>query len=830
MRSNLFAGFHAVALRLVAVGIAVLVIRDVAPGQGAPGEVPDPMGLREVNDLLDRYLEVGPSERLVVEAIHDDYLADFARIRDDEIAEFLEFGRVLRAPAGRAATNFMPSLDALKAYVESWRTAVLLVHRLDDRFFASLSASLGDDPTAGVERARLVRRRRANASSAMGGGILPDSGLDEAFWLIEPTVAEVAAVDDVLRGLEMAAPRLVESIAERSVEAVLEVAQQLSEAGYGDLSDEDMNGDGASSPDRERVQAMMEVISRVYAESMGKVLESREKLADREVDAARSLRGRLDPDRWVLVKRRWASRSFPEAGIQDSPFRPNVPRIARKVVELLTPESDDGAAVEEILTGWYRNDDMITDRMIEAGRATVRAMLEGMLSMGESGFEDSVLPLVESRTALGQRTIESLLVLLPEDLRTKLLAGEAIPVDTEESLRRIPGEGVVVAADAIPHEHPPSGPIEGSSQAVNPISIDELGTMLEILRLDEASRNIARSLHVDYLDDWSKGVTPILDRAAARTLWADGEAFGIEALAQCDDHRAAVGTAIELDDRLFADFAVAFGTAIPDHGLDAVRLQRIFDRSLASRPLRSEFLTSGPEPVEASPFEIIASLHFDPATRAIAEAALLPATAEILAAYDGIDLIRLAQARQEIVDSVDLNNAELDYEAFIQARFNRRILANAESDRRRLKTETALIEVVLPALAHRPVLELRMEMLDRALPIQRESASLDVVRRTLRLPELDSARMGRIEAVLLEHLVEEQKLIDRLQVLRLEMWRMPDVVAIEGGVRSTFDAEQARGQEIGKIVFRRNELRERLRQRVLATLSPEQVARVTGGG
>ena len=49
---------------------------------------------------------------------------------------------------------------------------------------------------------------------------------------------------------------------------------------------------------------------------------------------------------------------------------------------------------------------------------------------------------------------------------------------------------------------------------------------------------------------------------------------------------------------------------------------------------------------------------------------------------------------------------------------------------------------------------------------------------------------------------------------------------IEGGVSTRYDGEQAVQQELGKLVFQRDELRERLRKRVLSTLSDEQRRRI----
>ena len=96
--------------RLLVIAVALLGIRTAAFGQGASGEVPDPLGLRATGELFDRYLELEDSDWLLIEAIHDDYLADFETLRNGPIADFLKVGRELRA----SNTGMMPSLKQLE--------------------------------------------------------------------------------------------------------------------------------------------------------------------------------------------------------------------------------------------------------------------------------------------------------------------------------------------------------------------------------------------------------------------------------------------------------------------------------------------------------------------------------------------------------------------------------------------------------------------------------------------------------------------------------------------------------------------------------------------
>jgi hypothetical protein len=97
-----------------------------------------------------------------------------------------------------------------------------------------------------------------------------------------------------------------------------------------------------------------------------------------------------------------------------------------------------------------------------------------------------------------------------------------------------------------------------------------------------------------------------------------------------------------------------------------------------------------------------------------------------------------------------------------------------------------------------------------------------IVRGALRLSALESGQIDTLATILREHLERELDLVARARTLRLESSRMPEIVEIEGGVSTRYGAEQAVAQELGKLVFQRDELRERLRNRVLSTLSDEQ--------
>lgn len=806
--------------RLLVIAVALLGIRTAAFGQGASGEVPDPLGLRATGELFDRYLELEDSDWLLIEAIHDDYLADFETLRNGPIADFLKVGRELRA----SNTGMMPSLKQLEGYFDGWRSVVGSVHRLDERFFASVTATLGEEAVEGVERARLVRRRQADAASVMGGLSLRDTSLDDVFWSMTPAAEEVAAVDDVLRGLESSTPRLVRAVAVGTVESILEVARRLDRAGYGGVTEADMN-------DGDRGREIMAAVSEAYAGAMSEIYDARVKLMDREIAAARLFRDRLEPARWRKIKRRWATRSFPEARIDFGigGDGPGVEKLAAEVRALLPENSRDRVIVDEILSVWYRNDDRLTDQMIVLGRDIMRVLFEQAGVQNGPALEDELEAAARSRQALRVKTNESLIALLPEASREAVmsdLAGREALGDAERDGSRAGVAGVGVGIDDAGLEAGPGG---STFRIVNPVTADELEFMLDILALEAVDRDVARSLHVDYLDAWTGEVTPILEVAAARTPYDDGDAFGKEALLQNDEYLAAVQATRRLDERLFDDFAAAFGTSITPEGPQAVRLQRIFDRAVDVEPLSAtgRFATSAPE---ASPFEIIDGMDFDPTTRANAIAALLPEVPGLLEVYSGVDADRIDVARQDILDSVAFDEKKIDYVDFTTSVNRRALRILGDRERRRTRIEAAMLEAVVPALESRSSIELEFEVADRGMYARGGDRTTGVVRRALRLPDLEPEQIDTLATILREHLERELDLVARARTFRLESSRLPEIVEIDGGVSTRYDGEQAVQQELGKLVFQRDELRERLRKRVRSTLSEEQRRRIDANG
>ena len=96
---------------------ATVSMNRISYGQGTNGMLPDPIGLRESQILLQRYAQLRPDQLPILEAVHNDYLQKFKVLREGPIKKYLEFmsqmsaeqmGAVGRGPDGcKSQENFL---------------------------------------------------------------------------------------------------------------------------------------------------------------------------------------------------------------------------------------------------------------------------------------------------------------------------------------------------------------------------------------------------------------------------------------------------------------------------------------------------------------------------------------------------------------------------------------------------------------------------------------------------------------------------------------------------------------------------------------------------
>ena len=797
--------------------VACLPWEAPASAQGTAGSVPDPIGLRDLTSRTALYTTLRPEDRVAIQRAHDAYLESFARLRDDEIDSFLS----LMDELSGGMSGRMPDLASVDRMLESWEDVRDRVGVLDARLFETIGGSLDDRGRDAVDRLRKVRdRERFLASTGMMAGRFT-AGIDRVFWSMDPSAEEIAAVDEVLRAYESAMPRLAEELADASVGSIRRITAGMIEAGLGDLTAERMM-------DPEDVERIMAVVDTVMAAAAGPTLEAQEALEDRELVAWRGLRSRLSPARGHRLKRLWAAEAFPSSGLawqNDGSIA--VPRMADLVRDAIGEDVEASIVLDRLLEEWYRSDDQITDRLLEASRLLMRGSLGASFDAGEG--QRLQAEAVEDRTRLARATRDRMLELVPTaderaDLRQRIddlpgsfvQAGRIVPI---ESRRGSDEDADVEAVPRTPYLEP----------LADPITTADLEVLAVIAGVDETSRPILEALHDDYLEAWSSRVVPLAKQATAVPVWNDPEGMPTRwALIE-----EAVRTALALDEDLVASLEAALGDEDTDSRFDAVRVQRGFDRNaaIADRQSRSGF---GMTPaVAGSPYRGLIALELPPEEFERAMATLLDRTSSLRDAVEGIELKRLRSSRAVEDAGVAYNLAvrrsmetgdapQAEQGAAQMAASQVYYAAIVEAAKQRLDIDRGLrgpveevVEGVADELPEIAALEYRIAMRERRSGRgERALSSSDLARQVLRLPDLGPDQVEVVRTLVLDHLEREVAEVDAL------------VERLSDGPGPSGDGTMSMAREQERVEFRRAELEERLIQRLLAILTPEQAGRI----
>ncbi|MAC18397.1 MAG: hypothetical protein CMJ23_01750 [Phycisphaerae bacterium] len=812
------AGRHAGILLIL---ILVSVISARATAQGTNGMVPDPMGIREATELISRHVDLGPEERLAIEKAHDRYLEAFESLRDDEIEAFLRMNMEVEA----ASVGSMPSAPVLARFFRAWNDVVERVGVIDDRFFDDLLPAFDDSNGDGIQRARRVRDRLRYGSSVGGFNSNRFADVDQCFWESDPTEAEIEAVDEILRGYESAMPRLTEGVAEASVGMMMLLVEEITARGFGELSEEDMS-------DPAKMEAFMAAFGDAMTVASEPLVEAMVGFNDRRLRGARQLGSLLDADRWWEIKRRWLSAILPFfQSVSREKSSDRVPEFAEEVAKALTPDSPTSVSVTAILNGWYDKDDRITDELIEAGMGDQMGRLGAVIFMAE---ENGSLTgeIMERRSRSSESAVGALLALLPDEAARAAVrkniskrpysimqSGEILPIITS-SETATPTKWESDARVARSVSHVPA-----------PISLEDMDLFAELLGIEESEREILASLHDDYLDAWRREVNAKIQ----------GDGSGSTSKAFWDRLSAGLDAALEVDEELFINLETALVDLDSPLGLEAVRVQRGFDRmsSISGYSFDSAF---GLPVIEAvSPYRLFLEIGQPLEDRGEILAELMEKASALKPAITGWERRRYEADRNRHEREQALNLAlrgELasgeptkiepgDLGDFIALQkemmaLNLGVFKTRRDEAARLRSlvDETLEASVMPRLPALAALEMRLAMLDAGWAgTRREDSTLDIARQIFSMKDLGDDQKAILESMLLGHLETEVEMVEAMAKRIESMIETPmqdDLFSLEMNVSG----------ETAKYRFRRGELLERLLQKLLVILTVEQVERV----
>ena len=289
--------------------------------------------------------------------------------------------------------------------------------------------------------------------------------------------------------------------------------------------------------------------------------------------------------------------------------------------------------------------------------------------------------------------------------------------------------------------------------------------------------------------------------------------------------KEALDAVLRADEAFIDRIEVTLADASRMDGLEAIRIQRIFDRIDSIKDSRFDSVFGMPVIEPVSPYRILHEMGLDDSSLENGRFALFGRNADLRTAVEGWEHARLESdtahriAIEPLAFGPDLpDDATMEEIMAASAASSQRYLelASKEASRRRTEADTrrGVIEAVveeslIPDLPSLDGLRLRVEMFERGWGgVRRSHNGLETAVKVLRLKDLDDDQTLMVETLLGDHLQSEAALID-------------DMAAQAVAEIDPDDLSRSLNQ---KFVFRRGELQERLIQKLLVILRPEQIA------
>lgn len=261
--------------------LLVLASGRIALAQGTSSQLPDPADSRAITRLLERYVNPTVSQWIEIENAHEAYLERFSKLRDEDIARFLEYMResMNGVPDARTTQEFLRHLDRLRKKIKSE----------DSRLFNEIAQHLEEEQHVGLERVRRVRERVRLTS----GFAAPDTG-DRNFdlWnLLRPWENELPPevlerVDPEIATYEERLIPALRNWRKAQESMMLALVDELQESGIGELSQETATA--------EELEVALEAFRHAFAKAQQAsqaAADSIEQLNQRTIKSLESLAG-----------------------------------------------------------------------------------------------------------------------------------------------------------------------------------------------------------------------------------------------------------------------------------------------------------------------------------------------------------------------------------------------------------------------------------------------------------------------------------------------------------------------------------------------------------
>ena len=581
----MFSSIKAVVrtLRALCVALVVLAASVPAGAQGTSGQLPDPLSTSDLKRLLSMYVHPTDAEMATIEALHDDYRAQFRTFRESDIEQFL-------AEMQKLMGTGVPTKAAVQDFTRKYERINTRIAEIDNGFFDAIGTLLGDERQVSVKRARDARARARISMGFLGQmpGVLGGSLPDVAAMAIESKLpaSVMAEIQPELISYEERLTGLAREMSSAGVRMMIEMVEALEKAGYANLSEEEM------MKDPERMKGMMEAVQAALAAAMKPIMDKAGAVYDTNRRTFRSVHGHLSGDEARKFRLRYVRTAYPEIGSDPA----SAERLIKLALRIRALDENTRSSIQAAYESWKTSDDALVDEAMKMADESRKDMAE----LGFNGMATGHMKLAEfsaKRAELGAKALESIKPMLGDERIKKLYERVAMDQgdmfdDTSDPEAADPNAApptVSVRAGAL---ESPVANVTGDS-GHRRIEIASIRSLIQEIELEEGSMATAEMLHADYEKRWEESIEPYSAKVseAQAGMWTYDATSGVPGTnaAKRDEYfnlrKEVLAKALELDEGLFRDIA-GLAAEGKENLLAAAKLGRLLesnDESASSR-------------------------------------------------------------------------------------------------------------------------------------------------------------------------------------------------------------------------------------------------------
>jgi hypothetical protein len=554
--------------------VAMLTATSPTHAQGTSGQLPDPISTPDLKRLMSLYVQPSDAEMATIEALHDDYRAQFRLFRESDIEKFMTEMNALMGTG-------VPSKAQVQDFTRKYEQVNSRIAEIDGGFFDAIGTLLGEGKQSAIKRAKDARSRQRLAMGFLGqlpglmGGGIPD--VSEMALQSKLPVEVVSELTPELISYEEKLTSHARDMSTAGMRMMIEMVESLEKAGFGNVTEEEMMADPA------RMEGMMSAVQTAMAEAMKPILTKVTSITQLNAGTFKTVHGRLSGDDARKFRLKYVQTAYPE--VQGDPA--NAERLIKLALRIRSLDENSRASIKAAYESWKTADDALVDESIKIAD-TNRKELNVFDFERMGAAQQKLIEVMTKRTELGTKTLESIKPLVGDERLKKLYERAAADqgdmfADTSDPEAPDPNGApptVAVRAGAAEGLEAPAP----TNAADKRMSLTTLRTLLAELGADEGAKAAIESLFSDYEKKWEAEVDSIGTKLseAQMGIWVhDSESRkssidGAKQETYFKLRKEAISKATQLDDALFGDMAGLVGEG-KDDVLAAARLARTLE-------------------------------------------------------------------------------------------------------------------------------------------------------------------------------------------------------------------------------------------------------------